>query len=79
MGNALVARLFYSLRQNEVPILFGSPLIDLVFEDNHVKGAILESEDGRKYILARKHLGLVNNIMQSFNIYDNDDDQDDDW
>ena len=57
MGNALVARLFYSLRQQEVPILFGSPLIELVLEDNHVKGAILENEKGREFILARR--GIV--------------------
>ena len=57
MGNALVARLFYSLRQQEVPIFYGSPVTELVFEDNHVKGAILENENGRKFILARK--GIV--------------------
>ena len=31
-----------------------------------------------KYIVAKEHLGLVNNIMQSFNIYDENNDNDDD-
>ena len=54
MGNALTARLFYSLRQQNVPVLFGSPIIELVVEENRVQGAIIENEQGRQSILARK-------------------------
>jgi succinate dehydrogenase/fumarate reductase flavoprotein subunit len=39
MGNALVARLFYSLRRNGVPILFQAPLTDLVRDGERVIGA----------------------------------------
>ena len=59
MGNALIARLFLSLRQQNVPILFGSPLIELVFQENRVKGVILENEQGRQSIMARKGVVLA--------------------
>lgn len=39
MGNALVARLFYSLKQNAVPVLFDARLVTLIREDERVVGA----------------------------------------
>jgi succinate dehydrogenase/fumarate reductase flavoprotein subunit len=42
MGNALVARLFYSLRQRGVPMLFDAALVDLVGDKNGVTGARLK-------------------------------------
>ena len=39
MGNALVARLYWSLRRSQVPILCESPLIDLVAEGARIVGA----------------------------------------
>jgi hypothetical protein len=42
MGNALVARLFYSLRRRGVPIMFKSPVKELVVADGAVVGAVIE-------------------------------------
>ena len=44
MGNALVARLFYSLRQRRVPVLFESPLIELIHDSVGVTGAVIGPE-----------------------------------
>jgi succinate dehydrogenase/fumarate reductase flavoprotein subunit len=54
MGNALVARLFHSLRKNGVPILFGAPLGDLVVEDGRVTGAVVDAAGGKIRVRARK-------------------------
>ncbi len=53
MGNALVARLFHSLRKNGVPILFGAALDDLIVEDGRVTGAVIEDASGTVRIRAR--------------------------
>lgn len=53
MGNALVARLFYSLRQRRVPILFGARVHELIEDSGRVAGALIGSEDGRFRIGAR--------------------------
>lgn len=54
MGNALAARLLYSLRQQKVEVRFETPLIELVVEEGKVMGAIVEQKGvGRKRIGAR--------------------------
>ncbi len=54
MGNALAARLFYSLLQHKVDVRFETPLIELVVEHGTVTGAIVEQKGvGRKRIGAR--------------------------
>ncbi|MBV8168158.1 MAG: FAD-dependent oxidoreductase, partial [Alphaproteobacteria bacterium] len=40
MGNAFVARLFYSLKQRGVPIRFGSPVTELLRDGDRVVGAV---------------------------------------
>ena len=42
MGNALIARLFYSLRKRKVPILFDSSIVELMGNRDGVKGAQME-------------------------------------
>jgi succinate dehydrogenase/fumarate reductase flavoprotein subunit len=59
MGNALVARLLYSLRKTNVPILFETAVKELIVEDGRVAGAILESPAGTRRILARKGVVLA--------------------
>ncbi len=58
MGNALVARLFHSLRKNGVPILFGAALRDLVAEDGRITGAVIETGDGVINVRARNGVVL---------------------
>lgn len=41
MGNALVGRLFYSLRKAGVPILFDAAIQDLIVEEGRVTGAVV--------------------------------------
>jgi len=53
MGNALVARLFYSLRRQGVPIMFKSPVKELVVADGAVVGAVIECEERRLRVRAR--------------------------
>jgi succinate dehydrogenase/fumarate reductase flavoprotein subunit len=57
MGNALVARLFYSLKQRNVPILFGAALTDLVGDQRGVTGARLRQ--GGEEIVVRARKGVV--------------------
>lgn len=55
MGNALVARLFYSLRKASVPVLFDATTSDLIIEGGRVTGAVI---NGRR-VLARKGVVLA--------------------
>ncbi|PKA42287.1 FAD-binding protein [Rhizobium sullae] len=57
MGNALVGRLLLSLRKRGVPIWFESRLVDFLQSDGRVTGAVIETGDGRRSVLAR--LGVV--------------------
>ncbi|WP_174906453.1 FAD-binding protein [Burkholderia diffusa] len=58
MGNALAARLYYSLLKRQVEIRFDTPLLELVRDDGRVTGAIVTTPDGgRRRIGAR--LGVV--------------------
>ncbi len=60
MGNALAARLYYSLRKRNVDVRFDTPLVELVREDGRVTGAIVATPDGgRKRIGARRGVVLA--------------------
>lgn len=59
MGNALVGRLFYSLRQRKVPIWFESPLADFIREDGKILGATIQTPQGLKRVKARRGLVLA--------------------
>ena len=60
MGNALAARLFYSLRKQKVEVRFETPLIELVVEQGEVTGAVVEQKGaGRKRIRARHGVVLA--------------------
>ncbi len=53
MGNALVARLFFSLRRRNVPIWFGASLRELTMREGRVTGAVLSSGGGTVRVTAR--------------------------
>lgn len=57
MGNALAARLFYSLKKNKVPVLFETQVESLVCEGSRVVGAVLQT-GGRK-IRVKARQGVV--------------------
>ncbi len=59
MGNALVARLYVSLRKRHVPVEFNAALVDLVVEDGRVVGAIVDAAGRRETIRARKGVVLA--------------------
>jgi succinate dehydrogenase/fumarate reductase flavoprotein subunit len=57
MGNALVARLFYSLRRHNVPIMFDAAIVDLAGDQRVVTGARLKC--GGKEISVKVRKGVV--------------------
>ena len=57
MGNALVARLYHSLRQRNVPILLETAIDELLPGPDGVTGAVLRS--GRERITVRARRGVV--------------------
>lgn len=57
MGNALVARLYYSLRERKVPILFGVPVAELVKDEKGVAGAVIGTAE--RQIRVRTRRGVV--------------------
>lgn len=60
MGNALVARLFYSLRQRQVPIWFQSPLQDFIRDaDGRIAGAVIQTPQGLRRVAARRGVVLA--------------------
>ncbi len=59
MGNALVARLFHSLRKRNVPILFDAAIVDLVGDATGVSGARLRVAGRDVVIKARKGVVLA--------------------
>ncbi|RQZ26911.1 FAD-binding protein [Burkholderia sp. Bp9017] len=60
MGNALAARLYYSLLKRQVEIRFDTPLLELVRDDGRVTGAIVTTPDGgRRRIGARRGVVLA--------------------
>src|SRR5438105_1055917 len=59
MGNALVARLFYSLKNRDVPIAFDAKLVALVRGKERVDGAVVDIGDKRQTIRARRGVVLA--------------------
>lgn len=59
MGNALIARLFYSLRKRNVPILYGASIVDLIGDRSGVQGAYLKSGDDDIFVKARRGVVLA--------------------
>jgi succinate dehydrogenase/fumarate reductase flavoprotein subunit len=59
MGNALVARLFYSLKRQSVPIAFETSLVKLVEESGAVVGAVVADKNGQRTIRARRGVVLA--------------------
>lgn len=57
MGNALVGRLFYSLKKRNVPVLFDTAIIDLVGDRHGVTGARLNA--GGKEVIVNARKGVV--------------------
>jgi succinate dehydrogenase/fumarate reductase flavoprotein subunit len=59
MGNALTARLFYSLRKRGIEIAFNAPIAAIDCRDGRVVGATIESAGGALYVTARKGVVLA--------------------
>jgi glycine/D-amino acid oxidase-like deaminating enzyme len=59
MGNALVARLFYSLRKRGVPIWRNASLRDLTLTGNRVTGAVVMVEGAPRRVRARRGVVLA--------------------
>ena len=59
MGNALVGRLFYSLRQRKVPILFDASIAGLTGDRHGVTGARLRTASGEIAVRTRKGVVLA--------------------
>ncbi len=59
MGNALVARLFYSLRKRGVEILFDAPITDVAFKAGRVFGATIRRAGKEINVKARKGVVLA--------------------
>ena len=59
MGNALIARLFYSLQKRNVPILFNAAIADLIGDSKGVSGVRLNIAGKEMAIKARKGVVLA--------------------
>src|SRR5262245_53141572 len=59
MGNALVARLFYSLRQRKVPILFNARIDSVIRDGDAVVGAIVCHAGKELRVRARRGVVLA--------------------
>jgi succinate dehydrogenase/fumarate reductase flavoprotein subunit len=59
MGNALVARLYHSLRTRNVPILFETSIQDLIGDADGITGAVLSSGGKSLTVHARKGVVLA--------------------
>ncbi len=59
MGNALVARLFHSLRQREVPIRFDTSLAELITDQGGVIGVTVKRSNSHRTIRARRGVVLA--------------------
>jgi succinate dehydrogenase/fumarate reductase flavoprotein subunit len=59
MGNALVARLFYSLRRDGVPIWRNASLQELTVAGGRVCGAVLSVEGNRRRVTVRRGIVLA--------------------
>lgn len=54
MGNALAARLFYSLKKNKVPILFSSSALQLLEREGRIEGVEIQSAGQTLRVRARR-------------------------
>jgi 3-oxosteroid 1-dehydrogenase len=59
MGNALVARLFHSLRQTKAAIVYDAKLVELVRAKDRIEGAVVDIGDKRQTIRARRGVVLA--------------------
>jgi succinate dehydrogenase/fumarate reductase flavoprotein subunit len=59
MGNALVARLYCSLRRRDVPIVYDAKLVELVKGNGGVEGAVVDIAEKRQTIRARRGVILA--------------------
>ena len=59
MGNALAARLFYSLRQRNVPIWLDASLRELTSAEGRVTGAVLSVGGETRRVIARRAVVLA--------------------
>jgi len=59
MGNALAARLLYSLRRNNVPIWLNAELQELTMQDGRITGAILRVDGQSRPVEARRGVILA--------------------
>lgn len=60
MGNALVARLYYSLKQIDVPVLFGAGIRELIRGPRGgIEGAVLDTASGPLRVRARRGVVLA--------------------
>jgi succinate dehydrogenase/fumarate reductase flavoprotein subunit len=59
MGNALAARLFYSLRQHKVPVWLNASLRELTSVDGRVTGATLSVDGETRQVTARRAVVLA--------------------
>ena len=59
MGNALVGRLFYSLKTKNVPMAFDARLVELVKGSDGIEGAVVDIGDKRQTIRARRGVVLA--------------------
>lgn len=59
MGNALVSRLFYSLKRNSVPVLFNTHILELVMDSGTVTGALVSVDGKKERIRVRKGVVLA--------------------
>ena len=59
MGNALAARLFYSLRQRKVPIWLNASLRELTGTDGRITGATLSVDGETRHVTARRAVVLA--------------------
>ncbi|HVU42427.1 MAG TPA: FAD-dependent oxidoreductase, partial [Xanthobacteraceae bacterium] len=59
MGNALTARLFYSLKRRGIEILFNAKIAAIDCRDGRVAGATIAAADGEIYVKARKGIVLA--------------------
>jgi succinate dehydrogenase/fumarate reductase flavoprotein subunit len=59
MGNALVARLLFSLMQNRVPIWCNACLEELTLSDGRVRGGVLSISGERRQVMVRRGVVLA--------------------
>jgi succinate dehydrogenase/fumarate reductase flavoprotein subunit len=59
MGNALAARLFYSLRQRKVPVWLNASVRELITADGRVTGAVLAVNGETRRVIARRGVVLA--------------------